>query len=352
MTVKPEIWRRAVLDETKTIREAIVVLNETSLRIVMVVDDQNKFLGTVGDGDVRRGMLRGLDLDSKLSTVVFTSPLTVNPKTSRNSAMALMVESKIHQIPIVDANFELCGLHLFDEASFIEAKGNTFFILAGGLGTRLRPLTDQLPKPMVKVDGTPMLEHIINRAKAEGFHKFVISVGYLGSIIEEYFKDGSGFGVEIAYLRESKPLGTAGSLKLLNPIPAMPILISNADVITDVQYGEFLDFHIQQDAIATMATRAHEIIHPFGVIEMEQGRITQIEEKPKIMTDINAGIYVLSPSAFAAIHSIDRDQFDMTELFIEMLHAHPGKVMGFPMYEDWIDVGKESDLLKANKRKS
>jgi len=352
VTIKIEHWQRAVLDISKSIRESIVAMNETSLRIVLVVDADQKFVGTVGDGDIRRGMLLGLDLDSKLEIIVFKSPVTVHAGVSRSKVLAIMKMSRVHQIPIVDSDLQILGLHLWDETSFVEYRANIFFIVAGGLGTRLRPYTELLPKPMIKVDGKPMLQQIIEKAKIEGFRKFVIAVGYLGSVIEEYFKDGSEFDVEISYLHESEPLGTAGALKLIDPFPEKSIVVTNSDIVSDIQFGDILKFHEDQAAIATMATRIHDLVHPFGVIKLELGKISQIDEKPTIRTNINAGVYILSPLVFPIIQSFDREQFDMTDLFIELLNKYPQKVAAFPMYEEWIDVGQESDLLRANKDRS
>jgi NDP-sugar pyrophosphorylase family protein len=219
-------------------------------------------------------------------------------------------------------------------------------IMAGGKGTRLRPYTENCPKPLLQVAGKPMLEHIIERAKQEGFTRFVLSINYLGHMIESYFGDGAELGVEIEYLKEDSPLGTAGALALLNPLPDAPFVVTNGDVITDIRYGELLDFHIRHASAATMAVRVHEWRHPFGVVQMHGVEIVGFEEKPISRSHINAGVYVLEPTALNEL-AIDA-HCDMPTLF-ERLQANSKRTVAYPMHEPWLDVGHPDDLLTANK---
>jgi NDP-sugar pyrophosphorylase family protein len=218
--------------------------------------------------------------------------------------------------------------------------------MAGGLGKRLRPYTENCPKPMLHVAGKPMLEHIIERARCEGFQNFILAVNYLGNVIEDYFGDGTNLQVSIDYIRESSPLGTAGALALLEQEPTQPIIVTNGDVLSDINYGEILDFHVRHDAAATMAVRLYEWQHPFGVVQTNGVDIVGFEEKPINRTHINAGIYTLSPKVLK--HIKPDTALDMPSLF-EDLQAEGKRTVAFPMHEPWLDVGRPDDLALANK---
>jgi len=218
-------------------------------------------------------------------------------------------------------------------------------VMAGGMGTRMLPHTENCPKPLLRVAGKPMLEHIIERAKQEGFNHFILAVYYLSHMIEEYFGDGSSLGVRIDYLHEHSPLGTAGALGLLDPYPVSPILVTNGDVITDIRYGELLDFHVRYEALATMAVLVHEWQHPFGVVQTDGVDIVGFEEKPVARSHINAGVYVLEPEALALLHG--NEHCDMPTLF-GRLKANNQRTVAYPMHEPWLDVGRSDDLQSAN----
>lgn len=339
-------WLEAILPLSTTIGEAIVNLDQVSLKIVMVIDESGVLIGTVSDGDIRRALFRGLTLQDSVSKILSRNPLVVPPEMSRELVMQLMVANKIQQIPVVDSTHHVVGLHLWDELTTPASRSNLMVIMAGGLGTRLRPLTENCPKPMLPIAGKPLLEHIIERAKREGFGHFAIATHYLGGVIEDYFGNGERFGVQIDYLREDMPLGTAGALGLLTPLPLAPFIVTNGDVITDVHYGELLDFHIRSSAVATMAVRLHEWQHPFGVVETQGIEIIGFEEKPIARTHINAGIYALDP---AVLSSLSADlRCDMPTLFAK-LKSQSKRIVAYPMHEPWLDVGRPDDLILANK---
>lgn len=337
-------WQRAILPKGATVQQAIHCLNESSCQIVMVVLPDGILQGTLTDGDIRRGLLRGLDLNSSIDTIIQREPLVVPPELSRDTVLQLMQANRVHQLPIVDGSRRVVGLHLWAELMEPRQRPNLMIIMAGGQGTRLRPHTEHCPKPLLPVGEKPMLEHIIELAKAEGFVRFVLAIHYLGHMIEEYFGDGSRWQVHITYLRESSPLGTAGALGLLNPEPVIPFVVTNGDVITDIRYGELLDFHIRHEAIATMAVRVHEWQHPFGVVQTQGVDIIGFEEKPVARSHINAGVYALHPEALSVLGP--ESHCDMPALF-ERLRENSKRTVAYPMHEPWLDVGRPDDLSRA-----
>ncbi len=220
-------------------------MNLSTLRIVLVVNEQGALEGTISDGDIRRGLLKGLNLNSPIESLIHRSALVVPPTMGREMVLQLMVANKIQQIPVVDERQIIVGLHLWDEITTTPKRSNLMIIMAGGKGTRLRPFTENCPKPLVALAGKPMLEHIIERGKLEGFTRFVLAIHYLGHMIEDHFGDGSRLGVTIEYLREDAPLGTAGALGLLNPVPDEPFVVTNGDVVTDIRTVTCFDYHLR-----------------------------------------------------------------------------------------------------------
>jgi dTDP-glucose pyrophosphorylase len=337
-------WQHAILNLDATIRDVIQNLNDNAVKIVIIVNERGKLAGTISDGDIRRGLLQGLEMGSPITSVIRRNPLVVPPTIGRELVMELMTANKVLQIPVVDENNCPAGIHLWEDINKLTERVNTMVIMAGGLGKRLRPYTENCPKPMVTVAGRPMLEHIIEKAKIEGFRHFILAIHYLGHMIEDHFGDGSRFGVRIEYLREQTMLGTAGALSLIDPFIQHPFLVTNGDVISDIRYAELLDFHDRQNAKATMAVRLHEWQHPFGVVEMRGVEITGFNEKPVLRSHINAGVYVLDP---IALHELEKNQHcDMPMLF-ERLQIKGKRTVAYPMHEPWLDVGRPSDLDQA-----
>ncbi len=344
MSSHKELWQQALLPVNSTIEQAIRNLDQVAIKIVLVVNEVGELEGTISDGDIRRGLLRGLELDSSIASIIHHNALVVPPEMSRDMVMQLMVANKILQIPVVDEDRHVVGLHLWNEITTPPTRANLMVIMAGGMGKRLRPHTENCPKPLLPVAGKPMLEHIIERAKLEGFSRFVLAIHYLGHMIEDHFGNGVNLGVKIEYLREPSPLGTAGALSLLNPLPDAPFLVTNGDVITDIHYGELLDFHVRHDAAATMAVRVHEWQHPFGVVQTEGIEIVGFEEKPVARSHINAGVYVLDSEALSLLET--NSPCDMPTLF-ERLQARDKRTVAYPMHEPWLDVGRPDDLNRA-----
>lgn len=337
-------WRKTLLSANATLQHAIRNLDESALQIILVISIDGILVGTITDGDIRRGLLRGLDMNSPIDSIIHREAMVVPPQMSREMVLHLMHANVLNALPVVDESRRVVGLHLLNELLTPIQRPNLMVIMAGGQGTRLRPHTENCPKPLLPVGGKPMLEHIIERAKVEGFQHFVLAIHYLGSMIENYFGDGSRWQVQIDYLREESPLGTAGAIGLLNPRPEPPFLVTNGDVLTDIRYGELLDFHCRHGAVATMAVRLHEWQHPFGVVHTKGVDIIGFEEKPIARSHINAGIYVLEPSALNVLGA--GEHCDMPTLF-SRLQESTARTIAYPMHEPWLDIGRINDFELA-----
>jgi dTDP-glucose pyrophosphorylase len=337
-------WRQTLLPLDSTLQQAIRNLDVSGLQIVLVVDADGAFAGTLTDGDIRRALLRGFTLDRPVGDAFMRNPVIVPPELGRDAVLHLMRANKFTAIPVVDSARRVVGLHLLNELLTPERRVNVMVIMAGGRGTRLMPHTQDCPKPLLPVNGKPMLEHIIERARGEGFQRFVLSVHYLGEMIEDHFGDGRRWDVDIEYLRERVPLGTAGAIGMLSPRPDSSFLVTNGDVLTDIRYAELLDFHTRNGAMATMAVRLHEWQHPFGVVRTRGVDIVGFEEKPVSRSHINAGIYALEP---AALDALDGEHCDMPTLF-SRLQQRAARTIVYPMHEPWLDVGRPADYEQVN----
>jgi len=337
-------WRKTLLGPEATLEDAIRTLNDSGVQIVLVVDQESVLLGTLTDGDVRRRLLEGGGLWEPLEAGLHQDPLVAPPDLGKEAALRLMRANRVRQLPVVDAEGRVVGLHLLDEMSVSPERSKLMVVMAGGEGRRLRPYTEECPKPLLPVGGKPILEHILERARAEGFGRFVFAVHYLGEMIQEHFGDGSKWGVEIDYVWEDRPLGTAGALSLLNPLPDDPFLVTNGDVLTGIRYGELLDFHRRQGAASTMAVREHRWQHPFGVVLIDGVDIVGFDEKPVSRSYINAGVYALEPNVLGLLP--DDAKCDMPELF-RLARSADLRTVVYPVHEDWVDVGRVEELERT-----
>lgn len=337
-------WVDTVVTPESSVQQALVKLNQTGSRIVLVCQ-QNILLGVVTDGDIRRSLLAGHGLEAVVSQVMNDKPLTLSKNVSRSEALRLMREKQVLAIPIVDAANELLGLYTLAELSTSKTIDNPVFIMAGGFGTRLKPLTNITPKPMLHVGGKPVLETLILRLKRHGFVNFYISTHYLPEVIHQHFGNGQQFGVNIQYVHEESPLGTAGALGLLDSRQLnLPMLVVNGDILTAIDFERLLEFHMQNNFAATMCVREYEHQIPYGVIQGDQGRICSIEEKPIQRFFVNAGMYVLNPEVVAAC--VAGVHIDMTDLLAAQMHNQGGVGM-FPIHEYWLDIGRMDDFQRA-----
>jgi len=328
-----------------TIREALRVIDQGAMKIALVVDPSDRLIGTLTDGDIRRGILRGLNLDDPIESVYFRTPTTASTTDSKEKIIELAVSRRIYQIPVVDPQGRVVRLAEIDHLIRKEKHPNTVVLMAGGLGSRLMPLTVDTPKPMLPVGGKPILETVISQFIKHGYSKFVISLNYKGEAIRSHFADGSGLGVEISYLQEEQRMGTAGSLGLLPKVPKDPFFVMNADILTLVDFESLMDFHIMNGATATMCIREFGMEVPYGVVRLNRDTIVSIEEKPVQQFYVNAGIYVLEPNVLELIPK--GQSLDMTSLF-EKAVGKGWATLSFPIREYWMDIGKHEDFDRAN----
>lgn len=338
-------WQSILIGPDLTMREALQKIDTAGSRMVLVVDAERKLLGTLSDGDIRRALLRGLTLSHPVSQSMHLNPIVEDSGRSEAAIIASMRKRGVYQMPLVGAGGVVVGLMTVDDLLTLPERSNWVVIMAGGRGSRLAELTRETPKPMLKVGSRPILETIISGFEAQGFRRIFLSVNYKADQIESYFGDGSSFGVEISYLHETSPMGTAGALSLLPDRPTEPFIISNADLLSKEDYSRIVDRHVEADADATMSVRTFEMQVPFGVVNEADGNIHSIEEKPVQKFLVNAGIYVLSPPA---LDLIPKEQaFDMPMLFDRMIEN--GKKLRCHHIEGyWLDIGRLADYERAN----
>jgi dTDP-glucose pyrophosphorylase len=339
------LWSEILVPLDNNIRESIRVLDASKAKILLVVDESTRLLGTVTDGDIRRGILKGISLDDHIKKIMNTDPTVAMLDEGRDNILASMQRKGLHHIPLVDAQRRVVGLETLEDLIQPRARENIVVLMAGGLGSRLRPLTDECPKPMLKVGNKPLLETILENFIEYGFRRFYISVNYMADVIKTYFGDGSRWGIEIRYLQEDQRLGTAGALSLLPEKPTETLLVMNGDLLTKINFKQLLDFHSSHNSLATMCVREYDFQVPYGVVKIDAHRITSIDEKPIQRFFVNAGIYALEPDVLELIHT--NAYFDMPTLF-EKLVEQKKETAAFPIREYWLDVGQLADYDRAN----
>ena len=337
---------RMLVKAEDTIRHVIGIIDAAATQIALVVDEAGHLLGTVTDGDVRRGILKGLSLDEQIQGVMNTHPVTARMGTPQDELMAVMTSRYVKQVPLLDEDGRVLGLERLDNLlQKASVKENPAVILAGGHGTRLRPLTSRTPKPLLQVGGKPVMELILQQLRGYGFHRLFISVNYLGDQIEESFGDGRRHRVSIQYLREPKPLGTAGPLALLPKPLHLPCIVVNGDLVTKVNFEHMLEFHQEGGFNLTIGVKEYAIQLPFGVVVTEADRVVQFREKPEETRLINAGVCIIDPDVVDMVSS--ETHYDMNQLIEQVLCQPEGKVGAFPIHEYWLDIGTAADYRKA-----
>lgn len=339
-------WIEAIIDCETPLKYAISKINKAAFQVALVLDSDKTLAGILTDGDIRRAIINNVSLDVSVSEVMNRDPVCVNPSMPRHQMLALMRRRVVHHLPVVDTNRRVIDLVTLDDLIGVVERPNWVVLMAGGLGTRLRPLTKDTPKPMLSVGGKPILEIIIESFASQGFHNIFLAVNYKAELIENYFGQGDRWGVSLTYLHERERLGTAGALSLLPQKPKEPIIVMNADLLTQTNFDSLLQFHHAENALATMAVRNYDFQVPYGVVRVDSTKIKKIEEKPVHSFFVNAGIYVLSPKALNFLPS--KTFFDMPNLFQTLIDANE-ITTGYPLQEYWLDIGRLEEFERAQR---
>jgi len=327
-----------------TLQEVLKIIDTGAIKIAIVVDKNNKLLGTITDGDIRRAILDGKSLEDSIEDIYCKKPIIVSINESKESIIKICTSKKIYQIPVVDNEGKVVDIVLLDELLKSKSYPNKVILMVGGLGTRLRPLTETIPKPMLHIGGKPILQTIVEQFANYGFRNIIMCVNYKYDVIQNYFGDGSRFGVSIEYVLENKRMGTAGALSLLKKKPIEPFFVMNGDLLTDVNFENMLEFHLKNNAVASMCVREYDLQVPYGIVNVKDGEIKSIEEKPIYKFFVNAGIYILNPEC---IDYIPKNEFyDMPMLIEKLIKIHK-KIIPFPIREYWLDIGRIEEYKKA-----
>ena len=336
------------LKPTSTIKEALQIIDAGALKFALVIKEGDFLLGTITDGDIRRALLSGKSLECCIEDIYFRTPTVVNINRTKEEIINICTSKKIYQIPVVDDEYRVVSIKVLDEILKPKQYKNKVILMVGGLGTRLRPLTETTPKPMLPVGGKPILQTIVEKFASYGFVNIVMCIGYKSEIIQDFFEDGSRFGVHIEYIVEDKRMGTAGALSLLSEErkPKEPFFVMNGDLLTNVNFESMLEFHLQNEAKATMCVREYDFQVPYGVVKIEDGQIKAIDEKPLHKFFVSAGIYMLNASTIEMIP--ENEFYDMPTLFEEMIKREE-KTISFPIREYWLDIGRMDEYEKANR---
>jgi len=338
-------WEATLVHPATSLREALEIIDRLGCQIVLVVDENRKLLGTLSDGDIRRALLAGGMLSDKVASAMYQQPTVAASSQTRAARLRIMKHLGLHQLPIVNQQNSVVGLDLIDDFFETPQRDEWVIIMAGGLGSRLNQLTKDMPKPMLKVGSKPILETILCNFIEQGFQQFYLAVNYKAEQIEQYFGDGSAFGVTINYLKENKRMGTAGALSLLPKMPEYPCVVTNGDLLTRENFATMVEQHLSEQADATMGVRNYEMQVPFGVVREQEGRICAIEEKPVQYFTVSAGMYVLSPNILSLLPQ--DTYYDMPELFEKAiqtgLHIRCHRVESY-----WLDIGRPAEYERAN----
>jgi dTDP-glucose pyrophosphorylase len=338
-------WRKLLTSPDASIESAIRTIGAGAMRIALVVDADGRLLGTVTDGDVRRAILEHVALDGPVARIMNAAPRSVPAGTPRHDIVALMQAHSLLQVPVIDPQAHVVGIETLLETGQKPRLDNWVFLVAGGFGARLRPLTDKVPKPMLEVAGRPVLEIILDGFLACGFHRFCIAVHYRADAIKRHFGDGARWHATIRYVEEETPLGTAGALGMLSDTGGLPVIVMNGDLLTRLNFLDLLRYHEAQHATATVCARQYAYQIPYGVVETEGSAVRRIVEKPAHSCLVNAGIYVIAADV---IRALPRGQpRDMPDLIQELIERHD-KVCFFPIHEYWLDIGQAADFERAH----
>tara|TARA_X000001036_G_C20681132_1_gene805940 strand:- start:524 stop:1570 length:1047 start_codon:yes stop_codon:yes gene_type:complete len=333
------------LSKSATIKEALKVIGEGAIKLAIVVDDNDRLIGTLSDGDIRRGLLEGLGLNNPIKSLIVKEPIVIKNNESKEKILKLAISKKIHHIPVVDDKGALIKLEEVNYPEIPDKKNNKVILMVGGLGTRLGNLTKNTPKPMLKVGDKSILQTIVERFTNYGYTNITMCLNYKSHIIQDYFGDGSKFGINLDYILEKERLGTAGALSLIKENPVDPFFVMNGDILTDANIEDIHNSYVSSNADALMCVREYNYQVPYGVVETSNNAIASIEEKPTQKFFVNAGIYMLSPKVLEYIPQ--NEFFNMTTLF-EKLIDKDMNVISYPLNGYWLDIGRFEEFKRAN----
>lgn len=336
---------RILIKKEYTIREAMKVLDLGAKGIVFVVDDNKRLIGSITDGDIRRAILKDVSLDSPIESIMNSNPISAKNTCTRDEIKDIFIRRAVRQIPILDKDDVVIDMVTINDILLPEGKENPVVIMAGGLGTRLKELTEEIPKPMLKVGNDPILHHIINNFKQYGYNKIFISVNYRAEVIENYFQDGYAYGVKIEYIKEEERLGTAGGISLARSCLDKPFFVINGDILTNLNVEDMMNFHIDGNYDITVGVRSHDFQIPYGIVKVNNSSIEGITEKPILNYYINGGIYCLNPEVVDIIPK--GICYDITELIHSCINRGL-RVGSYEIKDYWMDIGKIDDYNKAN----
>ena len=337
--------KNIIVNKSISIIDVLRVIDESSMQLALVVDTNDKLIGTISDGDIRRAILNGISLTGSIENVYFKTPSVANINDTKDEIINICTTKQIHQIPIVDNDGNIIGLEVLNELIKKDTKTNKVVLMVGGLGTRLRPLTDKTPKPMLHVGGKPILQTIVEKFASYGFINIIMCVNYKSNIIQDYFGNGEKFGVNIEYILEDKRMGTAGALSLIKDKLNEAFFVMNGDLLTNVNFEHLHTSHMQENAMATMCVREYDFQVPYGVVNLDEKKVCSITEKPIYNFFVSAGIYMLNPEC---LKYIPKDEFyDMPTLFDKLIELNKNTT-SFHLKEYWLDIGRLEEYKKAN----
>ena len=332
------------INQNASIKQALKVIDKGAIKVAVVLSDDGLLLGMLSDGDIRRALLKGMSLGDSITSIINREPVGANINDTKERILELANEKKLHQIPII-SNGKLIGIQDIREFLAPKNKPNKVILMVGGLGTRLRPLTNDVPKPMLDVGNKPILHTIVENFAKYGYTDIIMCVNYKSEIIKEYFGNGDKFGVKIEYVLESKRMGTAGALSLLKERPKDDFFVMNGDLLTNVNFEYLHEYHKDSNALASICIRKYEMQVPYGVVNVRANKVTSIEEKPTQSFFVSAGIYMFSP---IVLDFIPKGVFyDMPTLLGELL-KHDFPIHPFPIREYWLDIGRMDEYRRAN----
>lgn len=328
-----------------SLMDALKGLEVCGKNVQCILDEQRRMVGLLTDGDIRRGLISGLSINAPVSKVLTKSFHYVAKNADRNAVLDIMKAMNIRQIPVLDDDSRLIGIHFIDDFLNDRKLPNIAVIMAGGKGVRMRPLTEYTPKPMLKVAGRPIIERLVLKLVGNGITNIYIAINYLGWVIKEHFGDGSRFGCNITYLEEEKELGTGGALNLLPADINSPILVLNGDLVTGADFSDILHFHRQKRCEATIVAKHYTHAVPYGTLEFKDHQLISIREKPNMSCFINTGIYVLNPTLLKLVHP-KGVLFPMTRIFESCLDQKTS-ISVYHLEEEWRDLGDIKEFHTA-----